>query len=161
MNGTAATRAFSMAISSRNSSASGVSPRPSVISCCSASSASRRASRGPAAMARRRPMACFIERTTCRLDGLPELTKPARARFTSGTAASCFLTRSGRARSSKKNSMNSSFDSSKTNSSMPSPSGEALPPPWPEPPCGRSTRSPLTNSWLPGCTPVRRPPGPW
>src|SRR5512139_2004671 len=56
--------------------------------------------------------------------------------------------------------MNSSFVSSNTKSSMPSPSGE--PPPAPPPPSsGRSTRSPLTNSRLPGSTMLRRPPGPW
>ena len=43
----------------------------------------------------RRPMACFMERTTCRLEGVPSLVKPERTFFTSretgGTVVSSAL----------------------------------------------------------------------
>ncbi len=94
----------------------------------------------------RRLSAPRIERTTCRLLGVPSLLKPARWLFHSGTSASCVRTRCGNARSSKKTCMNSSLLSAKTKSSSPSPESLAwpLPLPCPPPPLGRSMRSPLT-----------------
>src|SRR5262249_39620960 len=88
--------------------------------------------------------------------------KPARCDFHSGTSASCVRVRFGNARSSKNACMNSSFVRWKTKSSSPSPESLAWlpPPPPPAPPSGRLMRSPVTYSWLPGCTASRRPRGP-
>ena len=94
----------------------------------------------------RRPIAPRIERTTCRLFGVPSAVKPARWLFHSGVSANCVRIMCGSARSSKKTCMNSSLLSAKVKSSSPSPESLAwpLPEPPPPPPLGRSMRSPRT-----------------
>ena len=154
-------RASTSAISASSTASSAVSGAFNAARRSSRSRSSRRLSL-PRAM--RRPKAPRIERTTCRLLGVPSLVKPARWLFHSGVSASWVRIRCGRARSSKKTCMNSSLLRLKTKSSSPSPESLASPlpePPLPPPPLGRSMRSPATYSWLPGCTISRLPPWPW
>ena len=161
-----ARRAFCAAICSSSSLISRRTASSLLVSACNSArraSISRRSRRDSEPIAMRRPIAPRSERTTCRLLGVPSLVKPARWLFHSGVSASWVRTRFGRARSSKKTCMNSSLLRWKTKSSSPSPESLAWPPPppWPPPPCGRSMRSPVMYSLLPGCTISRLPPWPW
>ena len=121
--GTAAMRALSAAICSRRiSSVVAARLHPGPVSASASGLAQCLA--WPCAHRESAPIACFIERTT--QIGWIALADEARTHLLHlGIASSCFFTRSGSARSSKKKSMNSSRVSSKVNSSMPSPSGEA------------------------------------
>ena len=161
MRSSRARRAWMRSSSSlRSASRSGLAGR--VLTSSRSSSSSRNSPREIAPIARRRPIAPRIERTTDRLLGVPSLTNPARWLFHSGVSASWVCVMRGSARSSKKICMNSSLVRWKTKSSSPSPESLAwpLPLPWPPPPFGRSIWSPVTYSRLPGCTISREPPWP-
>ncbi len=124
-----------------------------------ASSSSCNCARSGAPMAMRRASDERIERTMLSLVGLPSLTTPARRSLKLSTPARWRLIRLGSARSSNRNSRNSSREIENENSSSPSPSWPAspLPPPPPPPPLGRAIWSPVTNSLLPGWTMRRLP----